>query len=342
MSRQAHDNGVEFRPHFKTHQSAAIGQWFREAGISRITVSSLKMAQEFMQQGWNDIFIAFPVNLLELDQINQLAGKVQLLVSVDSEESAVALARHIRHPLGICLKIDTGYHRSGLDPTKTDRIAAILGIIKQSPQLSFIGFYTHDGHTYHAESTTAIVAIAEQSRNILMRLKDRFVGDYPELILSVGDTPSCSLERSFEGIDEIRPGNFTFYDLMQWKLNVCSISDIAVVLECPVVSKSPDRKEMVIHGGAVHLSKESLHYEGNTIYGLVVPMTNSGWGEPLANAFVSGLSQEHGIISCDQDTLNHFQVGDTLGILPVHSCLTANLASYYLDLQGNIIPKFRS
>ena len=35
---------LSFRPHFKTHQSAEIGSWFRDFGVTRITVSSRESA----------------------------------------------------------------------------------------------------------------------------------------------------------------------------------------------------------------------------------------------------------------------------------------------------------
>ena len=40
MAEKARANGVRLRPHFKTHQSAAIGDWFEAAGVRCITVSS--------------------------------------------------------------------------------------------------------------------------------------------------------------------------------------------------------------------------------------------------------------------------------------------------------------
>ena len=42
MADKAKTNNVELRPHFKTHQSLEIGRWFKEAGISKITASSLE------------------------------------------------------------------------------------------------------------------------------------------------------------------------------------------------------------------------------------------------------------------------------------------------------------
>ena len=43
MASKARSSGVEFRPHFKTHQSAEIGQWFKSNGINKCTVSSVGM-----------------------------------------------------------------------------------------------------------------------------------------------------------------------------------------------------------------------------------------------------------------------------------------------------------
>ena len=34
------NSNIELRPHFKTHQSNVVGNWFKELGIKKITVSS--------------------------------------------------------------------------------------------------------------------------------------------------------------------------------------------------------------------------------------------------------------------------------------------------------------
>ena len=59
---KAHKNNLLFRPHFKTHQSVAIGRWFREYGVDRITVSSIKMAYYFAADGWKDILVGIAYN----------------------------------------------------------------------------------------------------------------------------------------------------------------------------------------------------------------------------------------------------------------------------------------
>ena len=66
MAEKARRQGIRFRPHFKTHQSAAVGEWFRQVGVTAITVSSVDMALYFADHGWDDITIAFPVNIRQM------------------------------------------------------------------------------------------------------------------------------------------------------------------------------------------------------------------------------------------------------------------------------------
>ena len=84
MAAKAQRHKLKFRPHFKTHQSATIGNWFRDAGVKAITVSSVSMAWYFADNGWDDITIAFPVNVLEISEINSLAARINLNVLVEN------------------------------------------------------------------------------------------------------------------------------------------------------------------------------------------------------------------------------------------------------------------
>ena len=60
-------------------------------------------------------------------------------------------------------------------------------------------------------------------------------------IFSIGDTPAMSVVDNFDVIDEIRPGNFVFYDVMQQNIGFCYFEDIAVALAVQVVAKHPER-----------------------------------------------------------------------------------------------------
>lgn len=326
MYHKADTNHIAFRPHFKTHQSVEIGKLFKERGITKITVSSVTMAQFFANEGWNDITIAFPVNLLEIDKVNNLASEIELNLLVESLYSTQFLAEQLRYATGIFIKIDTGYQRTGINPKNTTRIDEIINIINTTDKLHFKGFLTHSGHTYAANSTSEIKEIYYDSVKQLSELKSKYINDFPEIIISYGDTPSCSIIEEFSVIDEIRPGNFVYYDVMQSNIGSCKIEEIAVTVACPVVAIHPERDELVIYGGAAHLSKEFIiDKNGNKNYGLVVKINEKAWSEPILKAYVSSLSQEHGIITIHTKELSNFKPGDLIGVLPIHSCLTADL-----------------
>ena len=336
MTRKAQRSGIRFRPHFKTHQSAQLGEWFREFGIGAITVSSVEMALYFARHGWQDITIAFPVNILEIEAINRLAGQIELGLLVESAATVDFLAQNLRAEAGIWLKVDTGYGRTGVNWSDFDRLTALARQVETTPQLALRGLLTHAGHTYRARSQAEVEAIYHDTVARMQAIRDRLAAaGLGRVELSIGDTPGCSVVENLSAVDEIRPGNFIFYDLMQLQIGTCREEDIAVAVACPVVAKHPAQHKLIIYGGAVHLSKEFLTADdGSSIFGYVAPLTDIGWGPRLENVFVSGLSQEHGVIQAEADAINRFQLGEVVAILPVHSCLTVNLLGKYLTLAG--------
>lgn len=338
MAEKAKKYNLTFRPHFKTHQSAGVGEWFRLFGVNAITVSSVSMAAYFAQNGWDDITLALPVNIPEMNRINRLASAVNMNVLIENKEAAHALTKEMKNRAGVYIKIDTGYHRTGISPAKTSVIDALLEIIKENSLLEFRGFLAHTGHTYTANSVHEIHSRHFDALLKLRNLKQRYKKKYPGLQISLGDTPSCSICETFEGIDEIRPGNFVFYDYMQFKLGVCMLEDIALRMICPILSKHSSRNEIVIYGGAIHLSKESIpNIDGKPMYGrLVVPAEGKKLLLGELN-YVSRLSQELGVLKVVQKNLPLFTPGEFVEIIPVHACLTANLAGRYLTTEGEEI-----
>ncbi len=337
MANKVKGSNTILRPHFKTHQSAEVGNWFRDFGVDCITVSSLKMAQYFATNGWTDITIAFPANILEWSAINELAAKINLNIVVESLESITFLEKNLSNVVGVYIKTDTGYGRTGINAEDYEAMQHLLNTLKTCQNLIFIGFLAHAGHTYQASSAEEINSIFQSSKQQLLALKTFLANDFPLIQLSYGDTPSCSVNSDFDGFDEIRPGNFVFYDYMQYKLGSCSINDIAVAMACPVVAKHEDRNEVVIHGGAVHLSKDALTIDDTTIYGHVVAMDGNKWQADQSLGEVVKLSQEHGIIKATANQISKINIGDMVGILPIHSCLTANVMKGYTTCDGQSI-----
>jgi len=341
MVRKARKAGVFFRPHFKTHQSAVIGGWFREAGVRAIAVSSVSMARYFARNGWWDITIAFPLNLLELDEIASLAESVALGVLVDSDAAVAVLQSRRIGNVGVWIKIDAGYGRAGLPWNQIDLIVSLARLIQDSKKLSLKGILAHNGHTYRVHSADGVKHVHFEAMSRLQSVKDTVLaGGVEACAISIGDTPSCSVLESFEGADEIRPGNFVFYDIMQTAIGSCTEHDIAVAVACPVVGKYPDRRQILIYGGAVHFSKEHLLDDaGKPIYGYLLTESGDSLGEVIWSAPVVALSQEHGIVHIPGELFDGINIGDVILVAPVHSCLTCNLFPEYVTTVGERVAK---
>lgn len=52
------------------------------------------------------------------------------------------------------------------------------------------------------------------------------------------------------------------------------------------------------------------------------------------------LSQEHGVVQASDELFRDKGVGDRIGILPVHSCLSADAMNAYQLLNGEKLEKF--
>jgi len=331
MSAKARRLNLGFRPHFKTHQSAMISEWLRQEKITTCTVSSVKMAQYFARHGWNDILIAFPVNIREAEAIAELAGRIQLQLLVYDTESVRMLASRLPEnvQVGVKIEMDLGSKRSGVAVDDHEKINALLQEIRIQDNLSFTGFYSHPGHTYGARSKESVLKLYREIIAQLQRLWDHF-GNTPGFYITIGDTPGCTLAEDFGPVDEISPGNFVFYDTMQVNIGSCDYDDIAAVVACPVVGKNADRNELLIHGGAVHFSKEILEdADGTKHFGKLANIATDGWSGVIPGAYLKAISQEHGLIHCDDEFLSKTKIGDLVYIYPAHSCLTADLLKFY-------------
>lgn len=338
MALKALRNRVNFRPHFKTHQSAEIGHWFREKGVERITVSSVEMAEYFADNGWQDITIAFSLNLRQLERIRKLAQRIQLQVLVESTEGIQSIAGITECSLGLWIKIDAGNNRTGLDWQQVDLVMELCDQVKRSPNLQLLGLLTHSGNTYRARTHAEVCSIFREGidrlEHLKLALEDRGVKG---ILLSVGDTPGCTLCDDWSSVYEVRPGNFVFYDAQQYIAGVCEYQDIAVAVACPVVAKHPLRREVIVYGGAIHLSKDYVEINSQRSYGLVALQDGDRWGALVPEAIVKGLSQEHGIIRMPGSEFERIKIGDLVFILPAHSCLTVQVMRKYFTPTGRVI-----
>ncbi|MCC5906526.1 MAG: alanine racemase [Balneolaceae bacterium] len=331
VAERAKKAGCIFRPHFKTHQSIEVGKWIREAGVTGITVSSTSMAHYFAQDSWDDITIAFPFFPAQLHDLKELEKLSKLRLFLNENNHLQLLNDELENPFDFVIEIDPGFGRTGVKHNNFDLMDSLIQKSKKLEKCNFHGFYIHDGRTYQAQGKDGVKKAIEESISILTNLKNR----YPDASVSLGDTPSSSLldPSDFELIDEITPGNFVFYDWMQVRIGSCTLDEVALFVVLPAAQYFKGEKRAMLHGGAVHLSKDYIVQNGRNNFGQQVQFAQQIKAED--GAFITALSQEHGTLSgVSTEPKNGF-----VWICPIHSCLTANLHDYYLSADGRKIEK---
>lgn len=328
MREKARVSGVAFRPHVKTHKCVEVGRMQHGGTAGPITVSTLAEAERFADDGFDDITWAFPIAPAKVARAAALAGRVKALhVLVDSDVAAEAVASSGAR-FGVFLKVDCGYHRAGIDPDapETLRLAKRLAA---SPSIEFRGLLTHAGHAYDVRTRAEIEAIANDETSALTRLRDRL--DAPRLTRSIGSTPTASVVDRFTDCEEVRPGNYVFYDAFQRAIGSCSPEDVAVSVLATVAGCYPERGSLIVDAGALALSKDrgAVHLDPGTGYGEVCDTSLRRL--PLR---VIALSQEHGKVAGAPAEIARHPVGALLRIVPNHSCLTAAMFDRYVVVEG--------
>jgi len=329
MREKALRSGVAFRPHVKTHKTIEIGRMQHggngAASSGPITVSTLAEAEFFAEAGFRDITYAMPIAPEKIDRAAALARRIERLnLLVDSEVALRGLESH-GQTFDVFLKVDCGYHRAGVDPADPDSLRLALAMAS-SPRIRLQGFLTHAGHSYNAGSADEIRRIAAEETSALTR----FRALDPELAgvtRSIGSTPTASIVERFDDCDEVRPGNYVFYDAFQATIGSCSLDDVAVSVLTTVVGSYPERRNLIVDAGALALSKDTSpdHLAPGFGYGIVCDERL----RPLPLKLIA-LSQEHGKVEGDL----HLPVGTRLRIIPNHSCLTAAMYETYFAVEG--------
>jgi D-serine deaminase-like pyridoxal phosphate-dependent protein len=276
-----------------------------------------------------------PIAPEKLPRAAALASRIDRLnLLIDSEAALHAIERH-GGTFDVYLKIDCGYHRAGVDPNHPDSVALAVAM-SRSEAVHFQGLLTHAGHSYNVGSVDEVRRIAAMESASLTRFRALLDAEgLGDICRSIGSTPTLSVVDTFVEADEVRPGNYVFYDAFQATLGSCSLSDVAVSVLTTVVGSYPERGHLIVDAGALAMSKDSgpSHIVPEFGYGVVCDEQL----KPLPMKLIA-LSQEHGKI----ETSTGVPVGTRLRIIPNHSCLTAAMFDVYHVLDsGRVVDEWR-
>ncbi|WP_341705782.1 alanine racemase [Ferrovibrio sp.] len=340
MRQRAAQLGVGLRPHMKTAKSATIAAIAHDGAKGPVTVSTLAEARYFAAAGFRDILYAVPVAPQKLDQAAAIMRETGCDLKLITDHPAVAAAiaeagRRLGLAFRVLIKIDCGLGRAGI-PADSELLLPLAAALSAPDSATggavLAGVLTHAGHSYHAKDIAEIRRIAEDERLAVVTAAGRLrAAGHACPIVSVGSTPTALHAAHYDGVTEMRPGNYMFFDLFQAGVGSCRMEDIAVGVLASVVAHHPGRGHLLIDAGGLALSKDTganEHLPG-TGYGRV---RQPGAAQPLPGLAVHDVHQEHGLVGRQDGAAPDFAAhppGSRLLVLPNHSCMTAAMYDRY-------------
>lgn len=303
--------GIALRPHVKTHKIIEIARMQEAAGILGITVATLGEAEVFVEAGFPDVLIAYPIWLTpeKARRLDALLDKATIRLGVDSLESGKKLVEHLggrASLIEMMIEVDCGHHRSGIEPGSVGELAAGL----RELGLDVSGCFTFPGHSYAKEGRAA--AAHDEAQALTTAQQHLIAAGFPDAqIRSGGSTPSLA-EADVLVVTEQRPGVYVFNDAQQIELGSCSWDDVALTVHGTVVNVRGNR--VVVDSGSKVLGADKAPYA-------------SGYGRVLGSpdARIVALSEHHATIEFPS-AAEVPVLGSVLPVIPNHVCNAVNLA----------------
>lgn len=340
--------GCKLRPHVKTHKSLDVTREIMSAGNAQgITVSTLKEAEHFFENGYSDILYAVGVTPNKFQRVVSLiqAG-CDLKVIIDNYEMAlniIELAAKIDCMIKVMIEIDTDGHRAGIDPCGAELIG-LAKALDNAVNIELIGIMTHAGGSYSCFTEESKLKIAKQERDLSLHaakvLRDNGI-KCP--VVSIGSTPTAFAIDNLDGITEVRAGVYVFFDMVMAGLNVCSKEDIAISVLSSVIGHQLNKNQVITDSGWMALSRDlgTTKHPIDYAYGLIKTSQDS----PVDDYVVSATNQEHGVITHREQKqamqFETFPLGSLVQILPIHACSTAaQFEHFYIVEAGQVIDKW--
>jgi D-serine deaminase-like pyridoxal phosphate-dependent protein len=316
MARLAAERGLRLRPHAKTHKSSDLARLQLQSGAVGLTVATVAEAEAFAEEGFDDLFIAYPlwVDAAKAERLRRLLDVASVRIGVDSVEGAQALAAQLGaevRRVGVLLEIDSGHHRSGVPP----EAVGDLGEVVARTGLQVAGVFTFPGHSYAPQLAADVAdqearALAEAAGQLAERGLDVHV-------VSGGSTPTAA--QTGAGLTELRPGVYVFGDAQQWELGTIPPERIALTCLATVVSHAGGR--VVLDAGSKALGADRLPWA-------------TGFGRLLdhPDARIVLLGEHHAVVEWDGPPP---PLGSRTRVVPNHVCNAVNLHDGLVVVRGD-------
>jgi D-serine deaminase-like pyridoxal phosphate-dependent protein len=247
------------RPHIKTHKCKEVVRLLMGRGIDKFKCALVSEAQLLIECGVADIMLAYPLVGPAVWRLTSLLAEhrhANVMVTVDDAGSAAALneaCKRYDRPVDVLIDLDVGMHRTGVAASGA---TALAEAVRSMSHLRLRGIHAYDGHIRDSDLTARRKAV-EAAMSEPLRLKKEWTArglmDGP-LMLSTSGTLSFIIAKDLDGIDEVTPGTWVFWDVTYDEIDGHRFDFAALVASRVVSRPAPDT--VTLDAGSKGISRD--------------------------------------------------------------------------------------
>ena len=311
------ENGLNLRPHIKTHKIPELAKLQLAAGAVGITCQKVSEAEAMLSEGGiDDILITYNIyGYSKLQRLLQLSTRCNLSVVADNSVCLKGLSETFKkqdEPLQVLVECDTGAFRCGV--VTPEEALSLAQKITDLPGLIFGGLMTYP-------------PISQQEKvNRFLETTKKLIEENGIIVdtVSIGGSPNMWEVEKIPIGTEYRIGTYIYNDRSLMERKVCREEDCALTVLATVVS-TPTPQRAVIDAGSKVLTTDLFGLEG---HGHIIDH------EHLT---ISNLSEEHACIVSDGPT--GLFIGQKVRIIPNHACVVSNMVDEVVFIDGGKVLK---
>jgi 3-hydroxy-D-aspartate aldolase len=316
-------------PHQKGHRLPIIAKKQLEAGAKGVSMTSLGLAEYYVQSGINNILITSEIyGKKKIEKLCALTKQANIIVGVDNHENArqlsdTAIENHT--VIKVAPELYAGTLSCGVE---FSRMKDFVKDLRRYRGIEFEGLW-HHGHESSISKFSERKSAHFKTLDEIARLKDEIEDAGTEVkLLSAGYTCTWNITPE-HGLKDVlvQAGSYVFSDWCSHRhIEGIEAFDCALTVLTRCISR-PRADEAMFDFGMNSCSDEC----GEDYHNVVGPTIKDLAG-------VKTISQREELAAAVFDTpRDDIKVGDTFEIIPPHSDTTAKLHPCYYGIRDGVV-----